>query len=604
MAKVDWEREREALRKLTRVFAEEARGGVLGEALDRLIEAGCAHAGAAFMMGRAPELVAERGLMLQRDESGHSLLPSDGWRQAIEAAAAYAASSRRPLVVDNIGAPDLHHEHLEQIRQRGWRGLVSVPVKHHRDVLGVLVLLAKDGTLFGPSALSFFEIVTNVLALAIDRDRRTEREQAYRDQLREVGHMASLGLLIATVVHELRGPVNALTLQLDAQEKLVKADAPIPPSELRELIEDMKIANEHIGTLVSQLASLSRHDAAPERLDLARVAKDALSIAKPELKRRGIAVKEDYMRKCWVSGRRDNLVQVVLNLVFNAADACETSSRDDPTVTVGTFLDGARVVLAIDDTGPGIPETDMHDIFQAFTSTKQRRSGTGFGLRICSDVVTAHHGHIEVVNLESGGASLRVLLPRLAGPDSSSGSRQSAREPTPRSDPVPSAPVETRQVLLVDDDELFTRTMKRALKPHEVRTAGTASEAEMMLLDPAYTPQLVICDLGLPGLGGDVLHSRIKAKRPDIAEIFVFVTGGGCTKAEADYLRDSGCPTLLKPVNVDQILSALAAPHPRISVEPEGLLTLQSDPPPETDVSEVTTEPPPDPKRDPSDPEW
>jgi ActR/RegA family two-component response regulator len=399
--------------------------------------------------------------------------------------------------------------------------------------------------------------------------------------------------------------VNALSLQLDAQEKLVKADAPIPPSELRELIEDMKIANEHIGTLVSRLASLSRHDAAPDRLDLARVARDALAIAKPELKRRGITVKEDFMSKCWVSGRRDNLVQVVLNLIFNAADACETSSRDDPTVTVRTFLDGARVVLTVDDTGPGIPQTEMHDIFQAFLSTKQRRSGTGFGLRICSDVVTAHHGHIEVVNLASGGASLRVLLPRLVGPESSSGSRQSVREPVPHSDPVPSAPVETRQVLLVDDDELFTRTMKRALKPHDVRTAGTASEAEMMLLDPAYMPQLVICDLGLPGLGGDVLHSRIKAKRPEIAEIFVFVTGGGCTKAEADYLRDSGCPTLLKPVNVDQILSALATPHPRISVEPEGLLTLQSDHPPETDVSDVTTQPPPpDPKRDPSDPEW
>jgi FixJ family two-component response regulator len=125
----------------------------------------------------------------------------------------------------------------------------------------------------------------------------------------------------------------------------------------------------------------------------------------------------------------------------------------------------------------------------------------------------------------------------------------------------------------------------------------------MILIDPSYVPQLVICDLGLPGLGGDVLHARIKATRPDIADRFVFVTGGGCTKAEADYLRDSGCPTLLKPVNVEQILSALAAPHPRISVAPEGLLTLQSDPPP--DVTNVSTDPPPPgPARDPSDPEF
>jgi signal transduction histidine kinase/ActR/RegA family two-component response regulator len=603
MGKDSWERERDALRKLTRVFAEEARGGVLGEALDRLIEAGRAHAGAAFMMGRAPELVAEKGLMLQRDESGHSLLPSDAWRQAIESAAAYAASSRKQLVVNNTVASDLRHDHLEQIRQRGWRGLASIPVKHHRDVLGVLVLLSKDGALFDASALSFFEIVTNVLALAIDRDRRTEREQEYRAELREAGHMASLGLLVATVVHELRGPVNALKLQLDGQQQIVRAATAAPQPEMVELIDDMTIATDHIATLVEQLASVSRHDSAPDTLNLAKVAKDALAIAKPDLKRRGITVKEEFMTKCWVSGRRDNLAQVVLNLIFNAADACEKSGHDDPTVTVRTFLDGARVVLTVNDTGPGIPDADIHDLFQGFYTSKQRRAGSGLGLKICGDVVTAHHGHIEVVNLESGGASLRVLLPRLAGPDSSSGSRQASRAMTPHSDAPPSAPVEIRQVFLVDDDDLFTRTMKRALKPHEVRTAGTASEAEMMLLDPAYVPQLVICDLGLPGLGGDVLHARIKAKRPEVAELFVFVTGGGCTKAEADYLRDSGCPTLLKPVNVDQILSALAAPHPRISVEPEGLLTLQSDPPPNVDVGTVPTDPPPpNPERDPSDP--
>jgi signal transduction histidine kinase/ActR/RegA family two-component response regulator len=602
MSKDAWEREREALRKLTRVFAEETRGGVLGEALDQLIEAGRAHAGAAFMIGRAPELVAERGTLLRHDEAGHSLLPSDTWRQVVTAAASRAAFLRKPLLVDAAGSTDLAAEHTDQLRRRGWRTLVSIPVKHHRDVLGVLVLLAKDSNFFGASAMTFFEIVTHVLALAIDRDRRTEREQAYRDQLQEAGRMASLGLLIATVVHELRGPINALQLQLAGQQDLVKQGAPSPSPELTELMGDMKIATNHIATLVEQLASISTPDSSPDRLDLAAVAKDALAIAKPDLKRRGIAIKEDYMRKCWVSGRRDSLAQVVLNLVFNAADACDASSHEDPTVTVRTFYDGARIALTVDDTGPGIPETDVHDIFQAFFTTKQRRGGTGLGLKICSDFVTAHHGHIEVVNLPSGGASLRVLLPRLAGPDASSGSRPMARVSTPTGSAPASAPTAARQVLLVDDDELFTRTMKRALKPHDVRTAGTASEAQMLLLDPSYIPDLVICDVGLPGSGGDVLHARIAAARPDIAERFVFVTGGGCTKTEADYLRDSGCPTLLKPVNIDQIMSALAAPHPRISVKPEGLLTLQSDHPNKVDVTNVPTDPPHDePNGDPDD---
>jgi len=145
---------------------------------------------------------------------------------------------------------------------------------------------------------------------------------------------------------------------------------------------------------------------------------------------------------------------------------------------------------------------------------------------------------------------------------------------------------------VVDDDELFTRTMRRALKPHIVRTASTASEAEMILLDPSYSPHLVLCDLGLPGMTGDVLHARISAKRPALAEHFVFVTGGACSKREADYLRASGCATLLKPIDIKDIWAALAAEHPRTSVAPDALATLRSEIPEASRPSEIPTQPP------------
>jgi signal transduction histidine kinase/DNA-binding NarL/FixJ family response regulator len=441
--------------------------------------------------------------------------------------------------------------------------------------LGVLIVMSSE--IFDPSCQAFLETVAHVVALAAERDRRMEREVGYRAELAEAGQLASLGLLTATVAHELRGPVQALGVQVAEQEQIVSqlreagTDWAQPMlAELSELFSDMKAATNQIGTVISQLSSLSRRDTAPEKVELGEIARQSLSIARSELKRRGIALVEDYAKRCYTTGRRDNLVQVVLNLVFNAADACAAADRPEQQIVVRTRVEGPRVILSVDDTGPGVPPENVHAIFQPFFTTKERGHGTGLGLKVCSDVVTAHHGHIEVVNLDGGGASFRVLLPRLSVTGVSSDARLAPTLPPPQE------LVEVKHVFVVDDDELFTRTVKRALKPYDVRTASNASEAEIALLDPRYAPHVVLCDLGLPGMTGDQLHARINAHRPLIAAHFIFVTGGACTKREADYLRASGCPTLIKPIDMKDIWNALHS-FPRSTTSGEGVATLRSD---------------------------
>ncbi|HVJ19067.1 MAG TPA: response regulator, partial [Polyangiaceae bacterium] len=128
------------------------------------------------------------------------------------------------------------------------------------------------------------------------------------------------------------------------------------------------------------------------------------------------------------------------------------------------------------------------------------------------------------------------------------------------------------RVFVVDDDPLFSRALRRGLKPHDVRTAASASEAEMALLDPSYEPDLVVCDVFLPGANGDVLHQRVKARRPEVAARFVFVTGAALGGGEADYLKSSGCPSLLKPIEVHS-LRAFLGPR-RESSPPVSVRTL------------------------------
>src|SRR6185436_10971608 len=104
------------------------------------------------------------------------------------------------------------------------------------------------------------------------------------------------------------------------------------------------------------------------------------------------------------------------------------------------------------------------------------------------------------------------------------------------------------RILWVDDDEIFLKSVKRALTEHDIVVARTASEAEARLTESSVPPMLVFCDLMLPDRSGHELHYDIAQADAELARRFVFVTGGVITPEVADYLIASGCPTLLKPL--------------------------------------------------------
>ena len=97
-----------------------------------------------------------------------------------------------------------------------------------------------------------------------------------------------------------------------------------------------------------------------ENLDLSGVIRDTLWVTRTELERRGIKLRETLAPGCLTVGRRDNLGQVVLNLVMNAADACEASESGTREIGVELGAEGDNVVLTVSDTGAGIPQPN-HD---------------------------------------------------------------------------------------------------------------------------------------------------------------------------------------------------------------------------------------------------
>jgi signal transduction histidine kinase/ActR/RegA family two-component response regulator len=562
----------DVIHDLTHRLAGEAVGGYFGDCLDGLITGTGARSAIAFTLDGRLELVADRGLDASRG-------PLSALLRGASTFAERCLATRKP-----VRSPDLRTDRdgvddAGEFIALGTPSVLAVPVLDLRTPIGAFVVLFNHPSELDAETLLFASSIANLAALRAQRDRRAE-SKVTAEQQEETAHMVSLGLLTATVAHELRGPAGALLLQQEELKRLVEqldlldggADSAVGEvvTELVELSTDIGTAVARVRDTVEQLSMVSRREIAPEHVELGEVVDESLSVAKPHLERRGISLRTSYDPGCYTIARRDNLAQVVLNLTLNAMDACQHSAQ--PEVSVRVLEAGEHVALVVEDNGPGVAPDAIPHIFKPFFTTKERGAGTGLGLKICSDVVSAHGGHIEVHERLGGGASFRVLLPR-------------AREDSGLlALPVPSpvrtvlTPVRRKHVLVVDDDPVFARTVRRSLKPHDVKTCSAASEAQALLLDPAYSPDLVLCDVFLPGANGNLLHSRIARQRPEIARRFVFVTGGALGKEEAAYLRGSGCTTLFKPVELKSLLELLNDASPA-SGPPNTVKTLLQEPP-------------------------
>jgi len=562
----------EVFHDLSQRLAGESVGGYFGDCLDALLTGTGAKSAIAFALDERLELVADRGLDTSRR-------PLAALMRGASTFAERCLATRKPakspdLRVDRDGVDD-----AGEFVALGTPSVLALPILDLRTPIGAFVLLFTNPADLDTETTKFAGSVANLAALRAQRDRRSG-EKVSTEQQEETAHMVSLGLLTATVAHELRGPAGALLLQQEELKRLVEqldlldggADTAIGEAvaELSELSTDIGTAVSRVRDTVEQLSTVSRREIAPEHVELGEVVQESLTVVKPHLERRGIVLTTSFDHGCYTIARRDNLAQVVLNLTLNAMDACQHSTQ--PEVSVRVLLAGEQVALVVEDNGPGVPDSAIPHIFKPFYTTKERGAGTGLGLKICSDVVSAHGGHIEVHQRPGGGASFRALLPRAR--------EDSGLLALPLLVPVRAAlvPARRKQVLVVDDDPVFSRTIRRSLKPHEVKTCAAASEAQALLLDPAYAPDLVLCDVFLPGANGNLLHSRVSKQRPEIARRFVFVTGGALGKEEASYLRSSGCTTLFKPVELKSLLELLEDPNPA-SGPPNTVKTLLQDPP-------------------------
>jgi len=263
-------------------------------------------------------------------------------------------------------------------------------------------------------------------------DSHQEKLVALEKQLEELQgqllnseKMAGLGQLLAGVAHEINTPLAALASNNDlfirsfVKLRDILQDPDMPESvrnhpELQPVLEHIeslndinKTAAERIMNLVSTLRTFARTDQ-PEkhRINVHDGIESSLTLVHHELKGR-ITVQKDFSGLPDVSCYPNQLNQVILNLLVNAAHAIEGKG----TITIRTLLEDDTVVIEVADTGKGIPEEHRDKIFEPGFTTKAESKGTGLGLSIARKIMEEHGGTISFHSEVGVGTTFRLEIP-------------------------------------------------------------------------------------------------------------------------------------------------------------------------------------------------
>ncbi len=226
---------------------------------------------------------------------------------------------------------------------------------------------------------------------------------------REIAELKAVELLVGGLAHDF----NNLLTAIAGHAALLEADAE-PGSETAESTTAIRKATEHAAVIVGRLQDIThRGSIRREPVDLHETIGEVSALLKPMLNG-NIRIEQDLV----ASGARTlgdpvQMHQLIVNLALNAAD----SMPDGGSLVFRTSLDQEsdppQVVVAITDTGCGIPEENRERIFEPFFTTRESGKGTGLGLAVVSRIVKQHSGRIEVESGMGTGTTFRVYFPLL-----------------------------------------------------------------------------------------------------------------------------------------------------------------------------------------------
>ncbi|MEZ5653684.1 MAG: PAS domain S-box protein [Burkholderiaceae bacterium] len=376
---------------------------------------------------------------------------------------------------------------------------------------------------------------------AIDITLRRRAESVLQSASREKDEF------LAMLAHELRNPLAALSAAGALLETRLPQDA-----ALRLPLAMLQRQTQQLTRLVDDLLDVSRiaHgriELQHEALELGTIIEHAVETVQPLVleKRHRLELRSASV-PLWIRGDHVRLVQVVGNLLHNAVKYTDAGG----TITLTTGFDNDRVQLEIRDSGVGIGAEQLPHVFDLFVQSKgtldRASGGLGIGLSVVKRLVEMHGGTVQAQSAGRGfGATFTMSLPRGHGAVPEAPTAQAA-ESTVR-----------RRILIVDDNEDAADALAALLEldGHAVH-AAYSGRAALSLIDE-HEPEIVLLDIGMPGMDGYEVARRIREQHPGSTIRLIALSGYG---QEADKVRaiSAGFDAyLVKPFVAEQLVRLL-----------------------------------------------
>ncbi len=349
---------------------------------------------------------------------------------------------------------------------------------------------------------------------------------------------------LATLSHELRNPLAPIRFALHS------LNGPAEHAERARQVIGRQV--DHLVRLVDDLLDLTRitHNKVQLQLravDVSQALREAADAVSYEVTRgRHVLSVHPPPAALWVRADPDRLVQILVNLLTNAARYTPAEGR----IELGADLDGDDVVFRIRDSGAGLDPADLSRVFDMFVQLGEgRHGGLGIGLALVKGLVELHGGTVEAHSEgRDQGAEFRVRLPRTVP--------AVAQGETPRSGTA----MAPRSILVVDDNTDAAETLRELLaaRGHQVRVATHAAEAlDLARSDP---PEVALLDLGLPDFDGLTLAQRLRNDPLTAGMLLIAVTGWGQDEDRRRALAAGFDAHVTKPAELTELLALIDAP--------------------------------------------
>lgn len=396
----------------------------------------------------------------------------------------------------------------------------------------------------------------SVLSLVLDVTERKRADEALRranERLHEVDRAKNE--FLAVLSHELRNPLTPI------KNSLYILDRATPGGDQSNRAKEV-IARQvgHLSRLVDDLLDMTRINSnkvhlQTVRLELNEVVRRTVEDHRSLFEGSGIRLELSLAPgKVFVDGDEARLAQIVGNLLQNAAKFAGQSGLT--RVRVDTDAKTKRAVLSVSDTGAGIEPEILPKLFQPFSQAAdgldRGKGGLGLGLALVKSLVELHGGVVAARSEGAGkGAEFTVALP-LVSPVGA--------EPTAAPAPKP-APSGGRRVLIIEDHADLAESLREALEFGENEVAVAKDGPAAIAKARAYHPDIVLCDIGLPGMDGYAVARALRADEA-LKGVYLIALSGYARPEDIRLAKEAGFDRhVAKPPNIDFLGQLIAGAH-------------------------------------------